>query len=372
MTERYVAYVGTYTHGKSKGIHIYDIDPQTWAFTERKVVPINNPSDLVISKDERFLYSIADEGVRSFRILPDGDLESMNANWTGAMRGRDLEIDEKGEHLFIGGYYDGSITMMALHEDGTVGELLGQIFHENSFRGMSSDRSDPHVDSVNMMPDQISICVADSGSQNCKIYNIVEGTEMVLDEIVRMELNSIPIRVRVHKKLPILYVLCKGSNSVEVFRFEKDGDQYGEFERIQSIPVINQGSSLPCSVSVMEFSPDGQHLFIANNGVNSLSVLSVDPETGLLEYLCQNYTGGYYPKAIAVMPDNQHVAVALHDSDEIFFLNMNYEKKYFLMSAKRVKVEQPNCILLHKLGGQNNAVVYSKCTDLAIVPDTVE
>lgn len=39
---------------------------------ERKVVPINNPSDLLVSKDGRFLYSIADEGVEAFHILPDG------------------------------------------------------------------------------------------------------------------------------------------------------------------------------------------------------------------------------------------------------------------------------------------------------------
>ncbi len=369
MSEQYVAYVGTYTHGKSKGIHIYDIDPVKWTFELRKVVPINNPSDMVISKDGRFLYSIADEGVRSFHILPDGDLESLNASWTGAMRGRDLEIDEKGEHLFVGGYYDGSITMMALHEDGSVGEILGQVFFENSFRGLSPDRSDPHVDSVRMMPDQVSICVADSGSGNCKVYNIVEGTNMVLDEIIRMELNSIPVRILVHQDLPVIYILCKGSNTVEVFHYEKEGDGYGEFERIESIPVLKDDKSIQASVSVMEFSPDGQHLYVANNGVNSLTVFAVDPETGLLEKLCENFTGGYFPKAVAVMPDNHHAAVALHDSDEIFFLNMNYEKKYFLMSGKRVKVEQPNCILLHKLGENEENITYSGCTDLAVVPE---
>lgn len=59
--EKYVAYVGTYTHENSVGIHIYDVDVEAGKLTERKVVPINNPSDLVVSKDRRFLYSIADE-----------------------------------------------------------------------------------------------------------------------------------------------------------------------------------------------------------------------------------------------------------------------------------------------------------------------
>ena len=45
MEGKYVAYVGTYTHENSVGIHIYDVDELRGTLTERKVVPINNPSD---------------------------------------------------------------------------------------------------------------------------------------------------------------------------------------------------------------------------------------------------------------------------------------------------------------------------------------
>ena len=47
MEGKYVAYVGTYTHENSVGIHIYDVDELRGTLTERKVVPINNPSDLI-------------------------------------------------------------------------------------------------------------------------------------------------------------------------------------------------------------------------------------------------------------------------------------------------------------------------------------
>lgn len=50
--EKYVAYVGTYTHENSVGIHIYDVDVANGSMKERKVVPINNPSDLVVSRIE--------------------------------------------------------------------------------------------------------------------------------------------------------------------------------------------------------------------------------------------------------------------------------------------------------------------------------
>ena len=85
-SDKYVAYVGTYTHENSIGIHLYDLDVANGTMTERKVVPINNPSHLVISHSKKYLYSIADEGVEAFRILPDGDLEMINHEWIGGMQ----------------------------------------------------------------------------------------------------------------------------------------------------------------------------------------------------------------------------------------------------------------------------------------------
>ncbi len=37
--DRYVAYVGTYTHENSLGIHIYDLDVENGSISERKMVP---------------------------------------------------------------------------------------------------------------------------------------------------------------------------------------------------------------------------------------------------------------------------------------------------------------------------------------------
>ena len=82
--DRYVAYVGTYTHGSSVGIHIFDVDAEKGKMIERKVVPINNPSDVIVSTSGKFLYSIADEGVEAFKVLKDHieitDLNNLSKN----------------------------------------------------------------------------------------------------------------------------------------------------------------------------------------------------------------------------------------------------------------------------------------------------
>ena len=46
MKEKYVAYVGTYTHGSSIGIHLYDVNVEEGTLRERKVVPEHHSSHL--------------------------------------------------------------------------------------------------------------------------------------------------------------------------------------------------------------------------------------------------------------------------------------------------------------------------------------
>lgn len=61
MKDNYVAYVGTYTHESSKGIHIYDMDVEKGRICEREEVSIDNPSYITLSHDKRFLYAICDQ-----------------------------------------------------------------------------------------------------------------------------------------------------------------------------------------------------------------------------------------------------------------------------------------------------------------------
>ena len=101
--KKYVAYIGTYTHGSSIGIHIYDIDTKNRTLTERNVVPVHNSSYVTKSRSGKFLYSIADEGVEVLKIEPDGGLTPINKVNIDGMRGCYLSTDVSGKFLFVGG-----------------------------------------------------------------------------------------------------------------------------------------------------------------------------------------------------------------------------------------------------------------------------
>ena len=75
--EKYVAYVSTYTQGDRHGIKIFDVDMEKGRFMEKDKVEITNSSYVSISHNGKYLYSITDMGVESYKIMPDGTLKFM-------------------------------------------------------------------------------------------------------------------------------------------------------------------------------------------------------------------------------------------------------------------------------------------------------
>lgn len=348
--EKYVAYVGTYTHGTSVGIHLYDMDVEEGAMTERKMIPINNASHLTISADGRFLYSIADEGVVAFRILPDGDLEMINCMGIGGMRGCFVEVDKQNRYLFVAGYYDGRVSMMRLREDGGIDGIADGIFHQGMGRNIAQRSSRPHVNCVILTPGQQNyVCAVDGGLDHVKIYKVdYDAGKMHFADALRCPLDSAPRSMHFSRDGRFAYVVCELLNTVEVYRFTCT-PKGPEFEHIQSEPTLHADKGSNGAAVGMDMSDDGKYLFCCNSGEDSVTIFEVDQETGLLDYLCWNKISGDFPKTVGIFPDGKHFVSLNHDSDELRVFSMNYEKKYFLLKGRPLKIDTPSCIRIHKL-----------------------
>lgn len=337
--DRYVAYVGTYTHENSVGIHIYDVDVADGAMTERKVVPINNPSDLIVSKNHKFLYSIADEGVEAFRILPDGDLEPMNKKWIGGMRGCYVEVDDANRYLFVGGHHDGRVTMMHLNEDGSVGEIADGVFHIGMGRSIAQRNFIPHVDCVKLTPDEKFLCAVDNGLDQVKVYRIdYEKGKLKVIDIIRGQLESAPRMIRFSKNGKFAYILYELLNCIEVYSYAVEND-VPVFEKIQTVPTMLGKYDDICAASGMEISASGKYLICSNAGVNSVICYEIDENTGLLECVFSSKVNSDYPKVVAMFPDEQHYMTLNNNSNDIFFYKINFEEHYSLQKGPAVKVD---------------------------------
>ena len=75
-------------------------------------------------------YSIADEGVVSFRILQNGSLARLNSAPIRGMRGCHLCTDKEDKYVFVSGYHDGKTTVLSLNKDGSVGQIVDEVFNK--------------------------------------------------------------------------------------------------------------------------------------------------------------------------------------------------------------------------------------------------
>ncbi|MDD7176391.1 MAG: beta-propeller fold lactonase family protein, partial [Lachnospiraceae bacterium] len=341
--DKYVAYVGTYTHENSIGIHLYDLDAGDGTMVERKVIPINNASYLVVSNSGKYLYSIADEGVQSFRILEDGDLEPINKAWIGGMRGCFVDVSKDDRFLLVGGYHDARVTVMKLNpEDGSIVGIADGVFHKGMGRCIAERSSRPHVNCVRLTPDQKYLCAVDGGLDQVKLYHISDDTgEIHNTDILRCQIDSAPKSMRFSDDGRFAYVLCELLNCVNVYRYEvRNGEP--EFEFLQEITTTDPKDDDICSATAMTITPDGKHLYVVNAGVNSAVIYDIDQETGMLTLNCNNKISGEFPKAVRVFPDNEHFMTLNHENNEICVFKMNYEDHYFLMQGKPLHVDKPN------------------------------
>lgn len=347
--KKYVAYVGSYSYtGDAKGITLYDVNVEQGTFKKRCEVEVDNSSYVVASHNQKTLYSIADEGIVSFRILDNGAITRLNVKNIKGMRGCHLSTDDDDKYIFVSGYHDGKVTVLALNDDGSVGGICDGVYHKGL--GSIAERGfRPHVSCSKRTPDKRFVMAADPGIDQVKIYRFDEVEEKLqLADALRCDLQSAPRYFAFSKDGKFMYLMYEMKNVIEVYSYScKKGDHVPQFEKLQTVPTTgyenpNQMTAATC----LTFTEDDKYVFCGNAGDNTVTLFRRDEKTGLLDCLFNLPISGEYPKDIAVFPDCNHIVSVNHESGSLTFFKVDYEKKLLIMSTTEITVNQPNCCVI--------------------------
>jgi len=350
MKGMYMAYVGSYSYtGSAKGITVYDVDVENGRFKERCQVEVDNSSYLVPSNDGKTLYSIADEGVVSFRIHENGSITRLNTANIRGMRGCHLSTDSEDKYLFVSGYHDGKATVMHLNPDGSIGDIAAGVYHKGL--GSVAERTfRPHVSCCRMTPDRQFIMVADLGIDQVKVYRFSENDkELILVDTIPCDLESAPRHFIFSPDGKFIYLMYEVKNVIDVYTYET-GKKAPVIEKIQTVSTTGKKKSQLTAACAIRFSSDAKYLFCGNAGDDTVSIYKRDEKTGMLEQITCLPISGEYPKDIAVFPDDKHIASFNHETGSITFFKVDYEAGLLVMSSKEVKVDEPNCCAIVKVG----------------------
>ncbi len=346
--EKYVAYVSSYTQEDNTGIRIYDVNMKNGRFEEKRRIEVSNSSYVTISKNKKYLYSITDFGVEAYLILPDGDLEKINHADINGMRGCYLSTDYTDRYLFVGSYHDGKLTVLRIHEDGSLGEITDQIVHKGL--GSIAERNfRPHITCARMTHDNKYLLVADQGMDHVNVYSLdlVTGKVKLVD-VIRSELESAPRHIKISKNGKYIYIVHEFKCYIDVYSYS-EVKQQPCFEKIQTIDTCKRERGSLNAASALTFSDDYQYLLSSNAGDNSVVMYRAEEETGMLEQMFCLPISGEYPKDVAIFPNNKFLVSLNHESNDMTFFRVEPEKKTIVLNGPSLDVMVPNCIIIHKL-----------------------
>ena len=339
--------IGTYTTGKSEGIYVYKFNVKTGEFTQESVAKgLKNPGFLTISPDAKHVYSVGEiEGggaVYSFDFdKKTGILTQLNTQSARGDNPCHLDIDKTGKWVIVGNYSSGSLSVLPVEADGSLGKVTQTIQHQG--RGLNESRQEkPHVHSINIAPNNVDIFVPDLGIDKIMTYSLDAKTGKLSDgnpAFTKVKDGSGPRHFTLHPNGKFAYVIQELSGEVTAFGYKN-----GALTAIQSISTLPKDYKGGFSCADIHISPDGKFLYGSNRTIDNLVIYSIDPKTGQLTYVTHQSVLGKKPRNFVIDPTGNFVLVANQDSDNIVIFKRDALKGILTPTGKEIAVPNPVCL----------------------------
>lgn len=344
---KYYMLVGTYTHTDSKGIYLYEFDPETG---EASLVTtqgdIKNPSYLTIHGDRVYAVSETngDEVGQAYAYRLDrenGKLDFLNKMTTNGDDPCYIETDKDGKFAAVANYSSGSLMLYSIGDDGKLKDTVQFIAHEGSSKANPQRQEGPHVHETVFSPDGRFLLTPDLGQDVVTVYGFNGAEEKPLSFVseVKNEPGTGPRHIAFAPNGKYAYVIHELSATISVYKYDS-----GNFEKVQDINTWKGDFDGEKDGAELKFSADGHFLYASSRGdQNSISVYSVDDATGQLKLEQVVACGGKGPRDIEIDPSGKYLLAANQGSDNIVIFDRD-ETSGQLTQKSEMQVPIPVCI----------------------------
>ena len=323
--ESLIMYVGTYTSGKSEGIYGYHFNPESGKLTRFTSIGSINPSFLAIDRTKRYLYAVNEVGqyagkpggaVSAYKIEPGtGNLYLLNEQATQGADPCYLSIDNKKSTLFVANYTGGSISVMQLRSDGTLGLVMDLEQHQGS--GPKEQQKGPHAHCIILDRLERHALAADLGIDKVMIYKfdrVYTKLTPAKQPFAELPAGAGPRHLTLHPGGKFLYVINELDSTMTAFRYDELNGTLTHIDTVSTLPSDFSGVSYCADVHV---SPSGRFLYGSNRGHNSIVVFEIDSLNGKLKLVQHVSTQGNWPRNFTLDPSGRFLLVANQRSDNV-------------------------------------------------------
>jgi 6-phosphogluconolactonase len=365
MTAELLVYVGTYTEpirfgtgkvlqGNGEGIYIFRMDQETGALEQAsKMTGVANPSYLAFDATQRFLYAVnelksyqdAPTGtVSAFAVDPaSGELAFLNRQPTHGTDPCHVVVDRQRRHVFVANFMSGSVCVLPVGDDGSLGEACDFIQHQGS--SIDPERQNgPHAHSVTLDRTNRYAFVPDLGLDKLLIYQFDTKRGMLEPNVVpwiKMKPGAGPRHVALHPGGRFAYVINELNSTVAVLAFDR---KTGAFQELQVVPTLPEGFSGRSTGADIHVAPSGGFVYASNRGHDSIAIHRMDRRTGRLTYVDHAAVQGRTPRSFCLDPTGRFVLVANQDSDTVVTFRIDARSGKLQPTGHAAHVPTPVCV----------------------------
>jgi 6-phosphogluconolactonase len=359
-----LVFIGTYTdpilfgtgqvlQGKGEGIYVFRLDESSGALEAvGKTTGVTNPSYLAFSPSRRFLYAVNE--LKTYEGRPSGTVSAfavdgrtgklafLNRQLTHGTDPCHVLVDDDGAHVFVANFASGSVCVLPVGEDGSLGEACDFVQHVGSSIDPSRQKG-PHAHSVTLDPANQFTFVPDLGLDRLMVYRFDRRRGMLeahASPWIKMKPGAGPRHVSFHPGGRFAYLVNELDSTVAVLSYDAAA---GAFGWLQTVPTLPEGFAGASTCADIQVSPSGSHVYASNRGHDSIAIFRTDQRSGRLTVVGHEPTQGGIPRSFGIDPSGRFLLAANQDSDTV--VSFRIEADGQLNPAGHVaKVPTPVCV----------------------------
>ncbi|MRG46153.1 beta-propeller fold lactonase family protein [Chitinophaga sp. SYP-B3965] len=339
--------IGTYT----KSIHVCRFDPETGAITKvSSNDELNNPSFLTVSANGQYVYAVGEasgaNGGSVYALKFDGNrLELMNSQSSGGKGPCHINIDKAGRNVIVANYANGSVSVLPIQPDGSLGAPIQTIQHTGSSI-VESRQKGPHAHSVNFSPDQKQVFVADLGIDKIMVYDYHPGNKKTpltpaAIPFITTQPGMGPRHFTFHPNGKWAYVVGELNGNVTVYNYKNK-----TLLPVQTVSTA-PGAKPQFGLADVHVTPDGNFLYVSDRiKQNYLASFKINKSNGELSFIAHEPTLGENPRNFMIDPSGKYVLVANQSTNNVVVFKRDPASDKLTPTGNQINVERPVCLQL--------------------------
>lgn len=349
-TRPLVVYFGTANRGK--GIHVFTLDQETGALTERGATEVKGRGWIELDPSERFLYAATDpDRIDAFAVDgTSGALTALNSSQTGTQSVSHLSVDPTSRFVVGASYSGGAVCVVSIDEDGSLGAPTDVVPHvpgPGDIPGPHGDQTQAKAHQCPFDPSGRWIAVNDLGLDRTYVYGLDTGSgKLVANDppYTQYARGRGPRHIAFHPSHRYAYVVNELSSELTALRWDPAG---GTFEELQNESTLPEGWSGRKWSAQVVVHPSGRFVYGSNRGSggasDDIAVFSIDQESGRISLAGHAETLGQVARNFNVDPSGRWLVCVNQDSDNAVVFRVDQETGLLTPTGQQVEVANAVC-----------------------------